>query len=354
MRILFYANKLIYGGGQKVSNWLALELVKNGHEVIYATSNYNEKYKEELKIVSLYGKIKVVEYPFHLKYKRPLLYWKMIKSIYCKNNVDMIIYFGGSLVEQIIARKMGIKILLSERCDPTSRDFLPKVLKKIQYLVCDGYVFQTPNAAKFYGKRAIKKGIIIPNPIIDDLPNPILDNLRKEIVTVGRLSIEKNQLMLIDAFAEFIKIKPDYKLKIYGSGPLELYLKKHIESCKLNNYIEIIKGKLDIVNEIRGAEVFVLTSNTEGMPNALIEAMSIGLLCISTDCPIYGPRMLIENGQNGFLVPTNNVNILKETMIDSIESSEMANNIRKNALKIRERLASSMISKKWIDYIEKL
>lgn len=354
MNIIFFGTRLIYGGGEKVRNWLALELVNKGHKVIYVTSNYDEKYIKELRELFLYGKINILTYPYNNKYRNPFAYWKCIKSIYKENNIDLLIYFGGSLIEQIIARMMGVKILLSERCDPNSRKLLPRILKRLQYSISDGYVFQTPEAAKYYGNRAANKGIIIPNPIIDELPLPIFDNIRKEIVTVGRLSSEKNQKMLIKAFSEIVKHHPHYRLIIYGNGPLEESLKSYIELLGLKGLVDIIKGKRDIVNLINGSEIFVLPSNTEGMPNALIEAMSVGLLCISTDCPIYGPRMLIKHEHNGFLIPVDDVDKLKALLMDLITKTDETKQIRKNAVKIKDLLSPSIISQKWIDYIESL
>ena len=352
MRVLFFATRLIYGGGEKVRNWLASQLYENGHEVIYVTSRYDNSYINELKQVSLYGKVKVITYPYKLKKKNPIAFCKFVKNIYINNNVDLLIYFGGSLVEQLSAKYMGIKIIVSERCDPKSRDFMSRVLKRIQYTISDGYVFQTPEAAKYYGRRAQRLGVVIPNPIIDNLPDPILEDLRKEIVTVGRLSHEKNQTMLINAFSNFVKDNPNYKLIIYGKGQLESNIRSYIISKNLQDKVNLISDQYNIVNCIRGAELFVLPSNTEGMPNALIEAMSIGLLCISTDCPIYGPRMLIENGVNGFLTPVGDEEQLSELMKRLIKSSEDYNFVRQNALKIKSTLNPSVILKKWINYID--
>lgn len=352
MNILFFASRLIYGGGEKVRNWLALQLINSGHEVVYATSHYDSSYKEELKQVSLLNKVKVVEYPFIIKKKNPFKYFKCIESIYRDNKIDLLIYFGGSLVEQLIAKKNGVRIILSERCDPMSRNFLSRILKLAQYKVSDGYVFQTPEAANYYGKKAKQIGVIIPNPIIDELPSPIFNNLRKEIVTVGRLSEEKNQQMLIRAFSKFLQIFPDYKLKIYGNGQLEPFLRSLIKSYGLESTVEIIKGNRNIVNAINGSSLFVLPSNTEGMPNALIEALSVGVLSISTDCPIYGPRMLIKHGYNGFLTPIKDEQCLLNIMIEAFSDEERTDEIRRNAVNIRKILSAPVIAKKWIDYIE--
>lgn len=183
---------------------------------------------------------------------------------------------------------------------------------------------------------------------------PQFDNLRKEIVSVGRLSREKNQEGLINAFSIFHKIHPDYVLKLYGTGPLEGLFKQRIKELSLEGSVEIIKGKTNISELIKGAELFVLNSFTEGMPNVLIEAMSMGILSISTDCPIYGLRMLVKNGVNAYLTPVDDFNELARLMIFAIEHEEEGNGIRHEAVKIRERLDSNRIFSEWLGYIESL
>lgn len=354
MNILFFSERIIYGGGEKVRNWLAAKLIESGHTVIYANPNVNERFYAELSAVGLKDKVAIDEYPFHLKKKKPLQYIKEIRNLYHRNNVHLLVYFGGSLVEQIVARQMGVKILLSERCEPASRPILSQILKQIQYRIADGYVFQTPEAAACYGKRAVKISKVIPNPIIDKLGEPQFDNLRKEVVSVGRLSKEKNQKDLITAFSVFVKTHSDYCLKLYGSGPLREELENQISSLGLTDKVEIISGKTNISELIKGAELFVLNSNTEGMPNALIEAMSMGILSISTDCPIYGPRMLVQHGVNAYLTPLRNPEKLAELMTSALEDTSKADYIRHEAVKIRERLEANNIFSQWLDYIEQI
>lgn len=353
MNILFFVNRIIYGGGERVRNWLAYNLINSGHKVIYAIPENSKHLYGEIDNVGLKDKVIIVEYPFSIKKKAPRKYWKIINELYRTNRINLLIYFGGSLVEQIIARSLGIKILLSERCDPHSRSIPSQILKQIQYRVADSYVFQTPAAARCYGKRAYKLSTIIPNPILDKSSDPIFNNLRKEIVSVGRLSKEKNQLLLLQAFKKIHEIIPDYSLCIYGSGPLESMINEFIINNELNNKIYIIKGKTKITELINGASLFVLPSNTEGMPNALIEAMSMGLLSISTDCPIYGPRYLIKHGENGYLTPVNNVDKLAEIIIYAL-NNRGADIIRQNAFGIRQTLDANKIFSYWLQYIESI
>lgn len=334
-----------------MQNWLARNLSEAGHHVIYATPKIDEKFKSDLVRIGLDKVITVIEYPWHIKKRYPFRYIAAIKKIYEHHRVNLLINFGGTLFEEVIARRMGVKVLLSERCDPTYHRDLHQILTNIQFKFADGYVFQTPEAAAYYGKRAQRVGKVIPNPIIDKLGNPQFDNLRKEIVSVGRLSKEKNQEGLIEAFSMFHKKHPDYILKLYGSGPLEELFIKRINELALQGFVEIIKGKTNISELIKGAELFVLNSFTEGMPNALIEAMSMGVLSVSTDCPIYGPRLLVNHGENAYLTPVDQPDKLAEMMCYAVEHTEEGNRIRHNAVEIRERLCSEKIFAEWNSYI---
>ena len=354
MNFLFFSGRIIYGGGEKVHAWLVKALFAAGHSITYMTPEGTSDIGDKLQLVGLRDMVSVVYYARQYKKKNILKYIKSLNDVFTKNKIDFFVIFGGSLIEQMVARKHGVKVVLSERCDPHSRSIPSQILKQIQYRNADGYVFQTPDAAKCYGKRASKLGAVIPNPIIDKLPDPQLDSLRKEIVSVGRLSDEKNQQLLIDAFESFHIVHPEYKLLIYGSGPLERKLQASIQAKCLTDKVEIIKGKRNIPELINGAALFVLSSNTEGMPNALIESMSMGLMSISTDCPIYGPRMLIEHGVNGYLVPINDIEALYEQMCYAIEHEDQARDIRNNALLIRDRLSSQVIAEKWIQYFERI
>jgi len=353
MNILFFANRIIYGGGERVRNWLADNLINSGHKVIYAIPSNSEHLYDEIENVGLKDKVIVIEYPFSIKKKAPRKYWKIINELYRTSKIDLLVYFGGSFVEQIIARSLGIKVLLSERCDPHSRSIPSQILKQIQYRVADGYVFQTPAAAKCYGKRAYRLSIIIPNPILDKSSDPIFHNLRKEIISVGRLSKEKNQLLLLQAFKKIHETIPDYSLCIYGSGPLESMLNEFVINNRLDNKVRIIKGKTNITELINGASLFVLPSNTEGMPNALIEAMSMGLLSVSTDCPIYGPRYLIKHGENAYLTPVKNVDKLAEIILYALNNKD-ADMMRQNAFGIRQTLDANKIFSYWLQYLESI
>lgn len=350
MRIAFFTARLIYGGGEKVLNWLAKRCIEAGFEILYFTPKYDDVYRRNLVLTELDNLVEVVEYPYYLKKKKPIRFVSEIIQIYKTTQIDAILMFGGSLLEEWAAKRLGIKVILAERCNPMWRKLPSRILKQIQYKLGDYFVYQTPEQAQCYSKYAQSHCKIVPNPIINNLPLPTA-SLRKEIVTVGRLSSEKNPEGVIDAFYKFHKIHKEYTLIMYGSGPLEKHLQKKIDQLSLSNEVKIIKGKTNIPELIEGASLFIFNSNNEGMPNALIEAMSMGIACISTDCPIYGPRMLIQNEVNGILIPVGDTNALYQKMCEVATNKFMMDRLRTNSVKIREVLNENKIFNEWYELL---
>lgn len=140
-----------------------------------------------------------------------------------------------------------------------------------------------------------------------------------EIITCGRLEAQKNHKLLIDAFAEAIKEHPYARLKIYGEGSLRDVLQEQIDKLGLQDKAFLMGATNDVAKALQTADLFVLSSDYEGMPNALMEAMAAGVPCISTDCPCGGPRSLIDNYNNGVLIKINNKKMLSKELKSILE-----------------------------------
>ena len=157
--------------------------------------------------------------------------------------------------------------------------------------------------------------------------------------------------MLIDAFGRIKKEFPDYTLTIYGEGPFRTELEKRIRELGLEDSVSL-PGKVQNVFEcIADAELFVLSSNFEGMPNALIEAMCLGLPVISTE--VSGATDLIEHGKNGMLVDVANTEELTDAMRQMLGDDQMRQSCSQNALEINERLQLDGIISQWQECFQK-
>ncbi len=282
--------------------------------------------------------------------------WLGLRKAYKKSSSDTILVMGVSNCIYAIPPLMGLgkKVIVSERNSPMhfAGKWVVRTLSRLLMRLADGYVFQTEQALNFYSKSLHGKGVVIPNPLItDNLPLPY-DGIRENrIVTVGRLVPQKNQEILIDVCKSICDIFPSYILEIYGEGPLKNSLQEKIDESGLHSKI-LLKGNVnDVFQVINKASIFVLTSNFEGMPNALIEAMALGIPCISSDCPCGGPKFLIDHGINGLLFEVNNVSQLKECIKDMLSNKEKAEKMGKNAIKIREKLDADKVANDWFIYL---
>lgn len=253
---------------------------------------------------------------------------------------------------------LSIKTVVSERSAPGQFEGknITRIVSRFLMRFADGYVFQTDEVKRYYSKKLKGKGEVIPNPIqTDELPRPY-ENIEREkkIVSVGRLVPFKNHKMLIEAFSAICKDYPDYSLTIFGEGELRRELEKVIMQNQLEDRIQMPGNQSDILPLIRSASLFVMPSNYEGMPNALIEAMAVGLPCISTDCPSGGAGSLIKSGKNGVLIPVGDKEALINALRDLLDNPIKAESLGREALSIRKTLNIERVGKMWISYFESI
>ena len=200
------------------------------------------------------------------------------------------------------------------------------------------------------------KSRIILNPLHNkylDVPRP--EKRVKEVVQSGRIVDFKNQLMLIRAFDRVHKKHPDYVLKIYGGdsgdGTKE-QLEELIAERKAEDYVFLMGASDSLEKVLVNASVFAFSSDWEGLPNALLEAMALGLPIVATDCPCGGPRTVMKDGVNGLLVPIKDEEALAEGICRLIENPDLAERLGSKAREIRERANGKAVFEQWQDYIE--
>ena len=173
----------------------------------------------------------------------------------------------------------------------------------------------------------------------------------------ARLVDFKNQPMLCEAFIKVHEKHPDYVLKIYGpdsfDGTKEI-LDKIIADNHAEDYILLMGGSDELEKEIPKGEVYAFSSDWEGLPNSLLEAMAMGMPCVATDCPCGGPRTVMRDEVNGLLVPIKNPDALAEGICRLIEDKELAERLGNEAAKIEQITNSEAVFIQWRDYLEKI
>ena len=232
---------------------------------------------------------------------------KKLKSLY---RIDTTISFlnVGCVVNVLTCG--GDKRIVSERMDPSKMPFVYYLCSRLYCFLADHVVFQTKYVQSMFSDRIKKKSCIIPNPTeVTCKAHPVC---AKKIVAVGRLDKQKNHKLLIRSFAIFHETHRQHHLYIYGEGTLLEELRKTADDCRMQEFVHFEGFKKDIHAAISDAEQFVLSSDHEGLSNALMEAMMMGHACISTACA--GSNEIIENEKNGLLVPVGDANALSEAM----------------------------------------
>lgn len=346
-KIVFITGSMGRGGAERVITILSDEYIKMGWNVRIAMllhSFVDYEVNSSIEIADLSYKYGIKRGFFTTVYK--------LRKYLIKEKPDVVVSFmaQNSMILWLASLGLKFKTVMSERIDPSKSDrwLLLRKIINCAYEDADYVVFQTVRAKKYFNNSIQKKGIIIGNPIKVDYFATI--QKQNKIVSVGRLVEQKNHKMLIDAFATIHLLYPKFVLEIYGEGPLRNELQNHINELNLNECIRLQGNRNNIHECISDANMFVLPSNFEGLSNALLEAMMMGIPCISTDCA--GSDEVIIDGYNGLLVPVGNCEELTKAMISIIENKELSEMISHNAKEsIQNEFNVEVIIKKWHDII---
>lgn len=361
-KIAFHLNCLEQGGAERVVSNLANQFVKEGYEVLIATEWYGEN---EFQIDSRIKRVHVGLSEADERKSRIACFFKRVSNLrrfMKEEKPDILIAFAQRANYRALMAAKGTKVpvLISIRTDPAGHyDALSdKIQIPFLFPRAAGCVFQTEGQREFFAPYLQKNSRIILNPVHDKyLGTPRPEERTKEVVQSGRLVDFKNQPMLLRAFMEVHKKHPDYILKIYGGdsfdGTKEI-LERIIEENQAGDYIRLMGASDTLEKDLKNAALFAFSSDWEGLPNALLEAMALGLPIVATDCPCGGPRTVMQDGVNGLLIPIKNQKALEEGINKLIENPEYAKELGRNAEKIGEIVNAKAIFAQWRDYIEEM
>lgn len=349
MKLLFYTNVLGGGGAERVmvnlANYFANQM--NAEIFLFASYPYETEYEISDNVTVKYLDSDISEDSF---FRKNYNYIKQLRSFIKEASPDVVLSFLPESNIRVLVASMGlgIKKVVSIRNNPKQEysNFFYRILAKSLYGFADAIVFQTQEQREFFPKNIQKKSVIIMNQVNEKFFKTDIVEERKNIVAVGRLYEQKNYKLLIEAFSKISNQITD-NLIIYGDGPLREELLEIIREKNLTERIILAGRTSDVIGAIKNAKVYVLSSDYEGMPNALLEAMALGLPCISTDCPCGGPREIISDGENGFLVPVNNADSLAEKMLELVKNEELQKEFSKKARESAERFKPEKIFLEW-------
>lgn len=354
MNITFLVANLACGGVERTVSYLSKYFAENGHNTSIICISEEQFY-------DISEKVNLIKLNIHSsssgrvdRYKKVIQRLLKIDMALRKVKPDCVVCLDGAMLRFIrLQYNMGkFKLITSERTNPMMVSEKQRKATYKAYKRCDGIVFQTERARDCFPADIASKGVVIPNAVGNDLVFgvPKINNRRKTITAVGRLTKQKDYPTLLKAYALFRKCHPDFTLEIYGDGEdkdmlLQLAKDMGIEDCVC------FKGAVkDSIIHVASSSCYVMSSIYEGMPNALMEALAVGVPCVSTDCP-FGPAELIRNNENGILVEVGDYEALADALCKMINNPEFADNCATEGKKIIDEQNIAAISQRYLDYI---
>jgi GalNAc-alpha-(1->4)-GalNAc-alpha-(1->3)-diNAcBac-PP-undecaprenol alpha-1,4-N-acetyl-D-galactosaminyltransferase len=358
-KVMFIIGSLKAGGSERVVTELA-NYMTGFYEVYILTTSKSEEFyetKKNIKIINLSEELDSENRKTNFIKMLLLYFFKLKKRIDIIRAVspDTIISFvhTNNIKSILVGKTLKIQTVVSERGNPDYLAISKKrwvvFLQKLLYPKCDSLVVQTERVKKYF-INMVKNIVIIPNPVRKFQLNSEIKK-EKVVLSVGRLVPVKGYDIAINAFAN-LNID-GWKYIIAGEGQERKNLEIIIKEKKLEGKVELVGNIKEIEEIYQKASIFLFSSLREGFPNALLEAMSFGLPCISFDCD-YGPREMIEDGVNGYLIKNGDTEEMSEKIKFLVENEEERIRIGKEAEKVKEKYSIEKIAKEWISIIERL
>lgn len=350
-KIVIVTRNMLGGGAERVIAQISNYFVEQGKTCKIITLNKDEVFyaldpKIDIMPVGMQSENKLVD-----KLKR----YRAVRKMVLQEKPDLVLSFPEEIAVYVILAMLGtgIPVYASERNNPWVMPDVKatRILRTLMYPFAKGIIFQTKMAMSFFPASIQRKGIVLSNPVdAQRIPEQYCGEREKVIVAAGRLFRQKNFPLLLNAFAKFAQKHPDYRLRIFGEGEVRGELTDLADSLGIGDKVELPGRSSELLEKMNSGAMFVLSSDYEGMPNVLLEAMCMGMPVISTDCPSGGPRELIEDGVNGLLVPVGDVDSLCQAM-EKLTDPGYAKQVADNAYQIRGKLTSMEVFDSWYRYL---
>jgi glycosyltransferase involved in cell wall biosynthesis len=339
------------GGAGNVMQILAGQLSRRGHDVsLLLLNGALMSPKHDL------ANVKVIEYPLvqnepaRTPIGRLLRYKNAVKRLITAESPDAVISFLTEY-NDLSAWTIGGKIplVISERNNPFQEKLKPQweLLRRLYYPRADKLVVQCSQFSDFYSDSVKRKISIIPNPIlVPTVRHRVREDNEIRLVGLGRLHHQKNYPWMIEAMCRIHKENPLCSLKIYGDGPEEAGLQKRIVEANAQDFITLA-GKTSTPHDVlANSDIYLMTSDYEGFPNALSEGMAVGLPSVTRLCH-EGLRDLVEDGINGYLIPQDDMDSFVNTALRLADDAQLRSQIGLNAQKITDTYGIDQIIDRW-------
>lgn len=349
-KLLIVLGSLGRGGAERVISIISDYFCNDGWDITIALLLNNKvdyQINEKIKIVDLSGST-------NSRIRRLPGWISGIRHLVKKERPNAILSFAAriNIITQLSCLGLRQNIIVSERNDPFSdgRSKIVDILTKLLYPKASAVVFQTKRAESYFKKINLKNATIIANPIA--VKCFAKEPTKGKVVTVGRLTKQKNHIILLHAFYETLKKIPYANLYIFGKGEMREQLLKLSEELDISEHVHLMGNVFDIHEQIADAELFVLSSDYEGLSNALLEALMMGLPCISTNCA--GADEYIKPYVNGILVNIGDAEELASKMIELLSDRNKAKALGEEAHRNSGAFDKKNVLKQWYALINEV
>ena len=346
-KLLIVLGSMGRGGAERVISHISNYLAEKGWQIwiaVLLSGKVGYQLHPNVQIVDLSGATQS-------RIKRLPYWFSSLRKLTAQVQPDSILSFAAriNVIVQMACLGQNKKIIVSERNDPymDGRSKLVDLLTSLLYPRAKAVVFQTKRAASYFSMLKLQNSVIIPNPVF--IQHGKKAEHKGKIVTVGRLTQQKNQQMLIDAFAEIKKRFPYAELHIFGEGEFREALTSKAKALGLSGCVFLPGNLKDVHVHIADAGIFVLPSDYEGLSNALLEAMAIGLPCISTRCA--GAEDCIVHGESGLLVDVGDKDGLTQAMVRMLEDDAFRAACGARAEQAAKAFSADVILPQWENII---
>ena len=358
-KVAFYIGSLHKGGAERVFVNLAEYFLNQDYQVLMVTQYQKE---DEYQLTEGIDRVISDITPQETTDSRIVNFWRRLEKlhrIWKQEKPNLVLSCAGknnfmTIVSTMFTKTKPVVSVVGE----AKEEYPGKLMRMLANLLfphAAGVVLQTERSRSFFSKRVGKTAVILPNSLNPLFIRPAFNGEReKRIVSVGRMDANKNHEMMIRAFAKLAAKYPEYTLTIYGDGELRSHLEKLIDSLEMSDKVFLPGVILNVADEIEKTSLFLLTSYSEGVSNALIEAMALGLPVIATDVPSGGTIELIEHGKNGWIIPVGDETALEKAMDKLLSDRELAESLGMQARKLQERFAPERVNRQWQAYFESL
>ncbi len=351
-RVLFFTDKISTSGASKIITWVVNNVNIKDAKVSLVTYLPLEDQRQIIENVSRTN----LSVQCESKIKRSLIVVKELRKIFKREKTDLCIAFlpMESLYAILAAVGLKTKVIVCERSDPYLESNRIVSLARYMFRFADGAVFQTEGARAYFPTLLQKRSVVIPNPAFRRNDFVIIPyQKRRNVVSYsGRLYIkQKRQDVLLKAFKKLIEKGHNLELIIYGDGPDRSQLVKLTKELGISGFVEFAGNVANVEELIGDSKMMVLTSDYEGIPNVIIEALQSGVPVVSTDCSPGGARVLIQNGVNGYIVQRGDYVALADKMEYLLNNNEIAQSMANKAIDITITFNEHDIIDMWRDYI---